>query len=79
MGTRTDAYSGCKRRFPAAPVSSSSPLLNEKHLLGNSQSRLCSAEGRGRWVNLGGVERAPSSSPVLSGAPLGPPTARDAF
>lgn len=38
MGTRTDAYPGCERRLLAAPVSSSSPLLNKKHLLGNSQS-----------------------------------------
>lgn len=37
MGTRTDAYLGCERCLTAAPASFSSPLLNEKHLLGNFQ------------------------------------------
>ena len=37
-------------------------LLNEKHLSGNSQSRVCSTEGRGRWVNLiTGPELLPGS------------------
>ena len=34
MGTRTDAYLGCKRCLPAAPASFSSLLLSEKHLFG---------------------------------------------
>lgn len=74
---RTDAYSGCKRRFPRSPSLPPSPLLNEKHLWEIPSPDSAAPRGAGKVGQSPAVWSGPQAPPRLW-APLAPPTARDA-
>ena len=73
MGTRTDAYLGCKRCLPAAPASFSSLLLSEKHLFGKFPVLTL----QHRWAGkVGPPHRCGTGPALLPGSlwgSLGPP------